>query len=127
MDYIFRNFFEDYTKNFDVHNMSGILHHYNYPCLIISGQNVIACKNENDVEEVFRNKYRYVAASFGQMTSYSVKSLVSFDDNNLIVSLLWHTQEKTGITRSDFHCYYYLIKKGGVYKIALAILPEENE
>ncbi len=125
MDYIFKDFFDVYTRNFDVHDMSGIVKHYNYPCLIISGPNVIACKHEKDVEDVFKNKFRYVAAVLGQVTSYSVQSLVSFDDNNLIVSLLWYTQEKSGITRSTFHCYYHLIKKEKVYKIALAILPEE--
>jgi hypothetical protein len=127
MDYIFKDFFDAYTLNFDIHDMSGIVKHYNYPSLIISGSNVIACKNEKDVEDVFKNKFRYAAATFGQVTSYSVQSLVSFDDNNLIVSLLWYTQEKSGVTRSTFHCYYHLIKKGDVYKIALAILPEERK
>lgn len=127
MDCIFKDFFDAYTRNFDIHDMSGIVNHYNYPCLIISGPNVIACNNEKDVEDVFRKKFRYVAATLGQVTSYSVQSLVSFDDNNLIVSLIWYTQENSGVTRSTFHCYYHLIKKGEVYKIALAILPQENK
>lgn len=126
MDYIFNDFFDGYAQGIDVHDMSRIVEHFNYPCLIISGSHATACMNKDQIENVFRSKFRYIAVNFGQVTSYSVRSLVPFNDNNLIVSLLWNTQNKAGQTLSSFHCYYHLIKKDQVYKITVAILPEEK-
>lgn len=128
MDYNFGDFFDNYAAAFDNQDLNSILEHFHYPCLIIAGPHVIACKDKDEMLHVVKGKYRYkIAGGVDQRTSYSLTSLFPLDDNNLIVSMLWRIENKIGQEIAKFHGTYQLIQKEESFKIVVTLLSEEKD
>lgn len=128
MEYNFSDFLDSYAVAFNNQDMNHILEHFHYPCLIIAGQHVITCKDKKELNTLIKGKFRYIIAEgIDQSTSYSLTSLFPLDDNNLIISLLWRSENRAGQELSKFHCSYQLIKKEQSFKIVVALLPEETD
>lgn len=121
------DFLDSYTRAFDNKDMNALLEHYYYPCLLTTGQSVIACKNKEEMHDVIKHSSRFISGgNIEHKTSYTLTSLYPLEDNNQIISLIWRVNNRLGQEVSKFHTNYHLIKDKETYKIIVIMLPEEN-
>jgi hypothetical protein len=121
-------FLEGFAYAFDAQDMDRILEYFYYPCLLITDQSVTASKNKEEMHQVVKGYARYITGGrVEHQTSYTLTSLIPLDEKNLVISLLWRINSRSGQEVSQFRCSYHLIKKQQEFKIVVIILPEEKK
>lgn len=119
-------FFNSYAQAYDKKDVDATVDFFHLPSLVIFGPRISTYTKKEEIQASLQQLMGlYKQKGFGK-TNFTITSVLSFDKNNHVVTLLWTVLNKEGQQATQFHCNYQLIQTPKGLKIIVVTNLEEK-